>query len=250
MVTNSHTPDVRDISVSKTWQDDDNIDNLRPDSITVYLLADGERTDQKLSLSAESDWTGSFESLPVNKQGEEIQYSVEEEPVEGYVAEDSAGDMENGFSMVNTLIRGSISLKKVDGNGQPLSGATFEVRDGNGKAIKQAVSDDNGAVSFTGLAYGKYTVVETQSPEGFEKAEWSADADIAEQGQEISLGEVVNRRIPVPVPTSPILQKLSETGADVLAIAGVALAVLIAGIVLVVRRKRAGEAMLGRHTRR
>ncbi|NMA18345.1 MAG: Cna B-type domain-containing protein, partial [Clostridiaceae bacterium] len=40
-VTNSYTPETVDISGSKTWSDSNDQDGVRPDSITIRLLADG-----------------------------------------------------------------------------------------------------------------------------------------------------------------------------------------------------------------
>ena len=41
-VTNSHTPGKTTVTVEKVWDDKDDQDGLRPESVTVKLLADGE----------------------------------------------------------------------------------------------------------------------------------------------------------------------------------------------------------------
>ena len=42
-ITNSYTPETTTVSGSKTWEDGDNQDGKRPASITVNLLADGQK---------------------------------------------------------------------------------------------------------------------------------------------------------------------------------------------------------------
>ncbi|TQA65188.1 Cna B-type domain-containing protein, partial [Enterococcus faecalis] len=46
-ITNSHTPETTAIKGTKIWNDKDNQDGKRPDTITVNLLADGKAVDSK-----------------------------------------------------------------------------------------------------------------------------------------------------------------------------------------------------------
>ncbi len=50
-VTNSYTPGKVVIPVTKSWQDNNDQDGLRPQSVTVKLLADGKDTGKTLILS-------------------------------------------------------------------------------------------------------------------------------------------------------------------------------------------------------
>src|SRR5699024_9805562 len=71
-----------DVTGSKAWLDDDSED--RPETITVNLLANGEQVDE-MDVTAESDWEYAFTELPkYDDQGVEINYTVDEESVEGY----------------------------------------------------------------------------------------------------------------------------------------------------------------------
>ena len=45
LLTNTYKPEVTEVAGAKTWNDKDNQDGKRPDSITVNLLADGEQVD-------------------------------------------------------------------------------------------------------------------------------------------------------------------------------------------------------------
>ena len=54
---------IPEIKVSKIWEDSDDIDGLRPESITVDLQALSSSMARKTTLSEENDWTGSFEDV-------------------------------------------------------------------------------------------------------------------------------------------------------------------------------------------
>lgn len=65
---------------------------------------------------------------------------------------------------------GQLTIVKVDGNtGSKLAGAEFELRDKDGEVVKSGTTGDNGQLSFTGLDYGDYTLVETKAPTGYNK---------------------------------------------------------------------------------
>ncbi len=100
-ITNSYTPEQTSLTVLKTWDDADDQDGIRPESVTVNLLADGENTGKSLVLDASDNWTGSFTELDMNADGKKITYSVEEVSVEGYAAE-ITGDASSGYVIRNT----------------------------------------------------------------------------------------------------------------------------------------------------
>ena len=114
-VINSHTPEVISVEGAKTWNDNDNQDNIRPDSITIQLLADGVVIDT-VTVTADTDWTWSFENLPKNNAGREIVYTIGENPVSGYTVS------YDGFNVTNTHIpeQTSVNVTKVwqDNNDQ------------------------------------------------------------------------------------------------------------------------------------
>ena len=70
-VTNSHTPETIDISGSKTWDDKENQDGKRPESITIRLYADGKEL-RRLEVNEEDNWKWLFEDLPKYENGREI----------------------------------------------------------------------------------------------------------------------------------------------------------------------------------
>ncbi len=56
-----------------------------PDSITLWLYANGENANRSIVLSAENNWRGFFYELPeTDSEGKEIVYTVAEEQVNGF----------------------------------------------------------------------------------------------------------------------------------------------------------------------
>ena len=96
-LTNTHTPELTSISGTKTWEDADNQDGKRPESITVNLFADGTKLkSQKVSADADGNWSYSFANLPKYVKGQEITYTVTEDAVDGYTTES------DGYNFINT----------------------------------------------------------------------------------------------------------------------------------------------------
>ena len=105
-ITNSYTPEVIDITGSKTWDDADNQDGVRPQAITVRLLANGEEVDT-VEVTEESDWTYEFKDIPKFENGEEINYTLQEDAVENY------STIIDGFEIVNSYTPGQTSVNVV-----------------------------------------------------------------------------------------------------------------------------------------
>lgn len=100
-VTNTHTAYQKDITVTKHWDDNGDQDGIRPDQVTIRLLADGADTGLTLTLRAESNWIGSFTNLPQYAGGKEVVYTIAEDAVKDYVSRIS-GTAETGFTVVNS----------------------------------------------------------------------------------------------------------------------------------------------------
>ena len=82
--TTSVTPKI-DISGEKIWKDKDDNFKLRPDSVKITLLANGEKTDKTTEATEASGWKYSFSDLPLYNDGKKIEYTVEETPVDNYL---------------------------------------------------------------------------------------------------------------------------------------------------------------------
>ncbi len=105
-LTNRHEPETIRISGTKLWEDADDQDGIRPDHITVYLLADGARQDStEVRPDENGDWNYSFGELPVYADGEKITYTVEEEKVPGYQSAVSGFVIGNVHTPETTAVR-------------------------------------------------------------------------------------------------------------------------------------------------
>ena len=146
-VTNTSTATIS-VPVEKKWV------GPAADKAAVRLLAGGQDAGKSLELTEANAWRGAFEGLPKydSQTGEEIEYTLAEEPVEGY---DSAitGDAHNGFTVTNTstaTVNVSVAKKWVGPAGEK---ATVRLLAGGADAGKQVeLSEGNGwKGAFEGL---------------------------------------------------------------------------------------------------
>ena len=105
-ITNTHTPGKTSVTVTKTWEDEEDQDGLRPEAVTIRLMdstdADAPKLVDTIQLTAEDNWTYTWTNLDEKKlEGTPIQYTVEEEAVAGYRSE-TGGDAQNGYVITNT----------------------------------------------------------------------------------------------------------------------------------------------------
>ena len=83
-ITNKHTPEVADKTVTKVWRDGDNKEGFRTDSIEVQLYANGEKVGDSVVITSadatdgDNNWQHTWNDLDVYKDGEKINYTVEE----------------------------------------------------------------------------------------------------------------------------------------------------------------------------
>ena len=120
IIINTHENEQIKLSGTKTWNDNNNQDGIRPTSIEVTLIGRvGEKTvytSEKIEVSADTNWTYEFEKLDKFYEGKEIIYSVIEENVKGYSVK------YNGLDIINTHIPEVISITGekvwVDGDNQ------------------------------------------------------------------------------------------------------------------------------------
>ena len=103
MFTNDYEKPTVDVSVTKVWTDADDKDGIRPDSVTINLLADGEETGASVTLNEDNGWKGSFINLPKYADNKEIEYTISEVAVEGYTTTIS-GSAASGFTVTNVHV--------------------------------------------------------------------------------------------------------------------------------------------------
>ena len=175
VITNTHKVEKTSVSVTKVWNDADNQDGIRPNDVTVKLLANGTETDKTLVLNSGNKWTGKFENLDKNASGKEIVYTVDEVDVTGYTKAIN-GTQADGYTITNThkVEKTEVSGSKTwtDNNDQdgkrPESITINLLADGTKVATKTVTEADGWKWSFTDLdknADGKaivYTITEDE----------------------------------------------------------------------------------------
>ncbi|WP_415233025.1 SpaA isopeptide-forming pilin-related protein [Pseudoruminococcus massiliensis] len=106
----------------------------------------------------------------------------------------------DGNAVENKLLYGSVSGKKLDENGEALSGALIGIFKSDEEefikknALMTAVSDENGSFSFENVPYGTWYVREIEQPTGFVLDETVYPVTIAEDKQVVEI-EIVNEYV-------------------------------------------------------
>lgn len=210
VLTNRHTPEKVSIPVSKTWDDNENAANTRPDSITLKLYrGDDLLRTQQVKSDASGNWSYSFDGLDKYKNGAEINYSVQEDYVPGYVAAyGDNGEITNKYDPYGNLtisktIEGAtpaaagkeftfkLSLAKEnnevdtgdyayttsDGrSGTIAAGGTLTLKGGQTATIKNLPSEDSYAISE--VETDGYTIADASNTSGTIHAGQTANASI------------------------------------------------------------------------
>jgi|GEM_PF-2725517 len=126
------------VSGSKTWDDGDDRDGKRPESITVRLCADGRETDSR-TVTARDGWRWTFDDLPKYDADREIVYTVREDPVPGYQGEVHGFDITNRHSPEKTAL--SVTKKWI---GAPAGSVTIELLADGAKAAEAVLNATGG----------------------------------------------------------------------------------------------------------
>ena len=210
VLTNRHTPEKVSIPVSKTWDDNENAANTRPDSITLKLYrGDDLLRTQQVKSDSSGNWSYSFDGLDKYKNGAEINYSVQEDYVPGYVAAyGNNGEITNKYDPYGNLtiaktIEGAtpaaagkeftfkLSLAKEnnevdtgdyayttsDGrSGTIAAGGTLTLKGGQTATIKNLPSEDSYTISE--VETDGYTIADASNTSGTIHAGQTANASI------------------------------------------------------------------------
>nr|WP_324613910.1 Cna B-type domain-containing protein [Pediococcus pentosaceus] len=106
------------VSGTKTWRDNNNQDGIRPSSITVNLLANGQQVASK-KVSASDNWQYSFDNLAAYANGQKITYTVTEDAVAGYTS------TVDGYNITNTHNPTTPEKPQVPNNGNKVTPKDF-----------------------------------------------------------------------------------------------------------------------------
>ena len=148
------------VSGTKIWRAPEGTE--LPESITVILNRNDEPVARK-KVTAADDWSYEFTELPAYSEdgSTAYTYTVDEEPVEGYITTVSE------TNLINTIT--SVKISKVDiADGEELEGATIQLIDKETGEVVEEWTSTNEAHEVTGLTTGKtYILRETVAPEGY-----------------------------------------------------------------------------------
>lgn len=179
-VKNSHTPAVKDLTVSAKWDDADNQDGVRPASVDAVLYAGDTATDKTVTLTAEGNWTATIKDMPVytaGKVGEAVNYSLKAvKEVEGYTSTTDGLTLTFSHKTAVTSVTATIAwddAENQDGIRPEFVEAELYAGDAStGKKVK-LTADNEWKATFEGLAVNKngkpieYSLVSTKA-EGYE----------------------------------------------------------------------------------
>ncbi|MCY7081995.1 Cna B-type domain-containing protein, partial [Streptococcus oralis] len=127
-ITNKYAPKEIDYKVTKVWNDANNQDGKRPESVTVQLFKSvgGSKPvaveGKKLTLTAKdktdaNTWVASFTNLPQYEAGKEITYSIDEVDVPaGYKVSVTGQVVTNNYTPDTVILSGTKVWK--DNNNQ------------------------------------------------------------------------------------------------------------------------------------
>ena len=102
-LTFTHKAAVTAVTATITWDDAENQDGIRPDSVTLQLKADGEAVGSRITVDGTNDkWTKTWDNLPVNKAGKKVTYTVEQTGLRSEYTQATAGDAATGFTITNS----------------------------------------------------------------------------------------------------------------------------------------------------
>lgn len=190
---------MKKLEVEKIWtKPDDFTGEINHSSVEIALYKSGTMVkDSQKTLSSENDWKHIY-NIPAaddlssysvkevvlvkNSKKEDEYISADEKsyiklkdiianvPVENiYQVGYSQGKSEiadKKFTITNTLILGSIELKKIGDGDEALAGAKFKVV-GNNNYTEELETQADGKALFDKLLPGTYTITEVQSPAGY-----------------------------------------------------------------------------------
>lgn len=137
---------IVEVAGQKTWFTDEDEDEEQLDPITVELLANGTKIDDT-QVSADTNWEYSFTNLDkYDENGEEIEYTIEEVEVDGFITQ------QNGFDLTNIQtvdISGEKNWVEVDEQYRPDSITVNLLADGEEINSKEVEADDEGEWNFS-----------------------------------------------------------------------------------------------------
>ncbi|MDD3303934.1 MAG: SpaA isopeptide-forming pilin-related protein [Clostridia bacterium] len=128
------------------------------DTFYVYMNEKEDGSTLKINLTSKGSTTkGKIYGTGNLNDGKQDFVKLSKEPIE----------LNDSVELRWPTLTGSIEFRKIDQFGNLVPGAKFELRDENGKVVAQATVPEDGIVKFQNIKIGKYTLVETEAPDGY-----------------------------------------------------------------------------------
>ncbi|MBQ4599617.1 MAG: InlB B-repeat-containing protein [Clostridia bacterium] len=202
LIVKDYSSKSTSVTVSKVWDGD-----TTADSVKIVLQVNGSHANAvfpslknvEVELSADNNWTYTWEDLPAYANGAPAEWSVKETVIGSEVTTsdgvtfanwivaysaatktdaDGDGITDNwSYTVTNTVRRTLLYLNKVDSSGAALTGAAFTLElvnvkngafEGTGTFITALATDSVGQFKFDNLTAGAYyRLTETTAPRGY-----------------------------------------------------------------------------------
>ena len=149
-ITNKYAPKAIDYKVTKVWNDANNQDGKRPESVTVQLYKKVGDADpvavegKKLALTAKdktdaNTWVASFTNLPQYEAGKEITYSIKEVDVPAGYEASVTGQVVTNTHNPDTVILSGTKVWKDNNNQDGKRTTSVKVQILNGDKVVQEI---------------------------------------------------------------------------------------------------------------
>ena len=149
-ITNKYAPKEIDYKVTKVWNDSNNQDGKRPESVTVQLYKKVGDADpvavegKKLTLTAKdktdaNTWVASFTNLPQYEAGKEITYSIDEVDVPAGYKASVTGQVVTNTHDVETVVLSGTKVWKDNNNQDGKRSDKVKVQILNGDKVVQEI---------------------------------------------------------------------------------------------------------------
>ena len=149
-ITNKYAPKEIDYKVTKVWNDANNQDGKRPESVTVQLYKKVGNADpvavegKKLTLTAKdktdaNTWVASFTNLPQYEAGKEITYSIKEVDVPAGYEASVTGQVVTNTHNPDTVILSGTKVWKDNNNQDGKRTSSVKVQILNGDKVVQEI---------------------------------------------------------------------------------------------------------------
>lgn len=162
-----HKPVTR-VQVEKVWADSNDRSRMRPESITIHLLRNGEEIKTKTVTEAD-DWKWTFDNLDkFDANDKEYKYTIKEDTVtvkddgKDHITAETDPKAAPLFAFNNTYstqpmdssVTGQVQIKKaLAGRSMEEGEFHFVLKNEEGKTVDNAVNDKDGNITFKKLTF-------------------------------------------------------------------------------------------------